>query len=102
MYGTTNSYTWKRMSAQFPESSGYKLFQDNLMSSINIDDTIQGYLGDCWVLATIAAVAEKPELVWRLFDTKTYNPAGIYSIRLYELGIPLSVVIDDYLPISGT
>jgi hypothetical protein len=72
------------------------------MSSINIDDTIQGYLGDCWVLATIAAAAEKPERVWRMFDTKSYNPAGVYSIRLYELGVPLSVVIDDYLPISGT
>jgi hypothetical protein len=37
-----------------------------------------------------------------MFDTKTYNPAGIYSIRFYELGAPISVVIDDFLPISGT
>ena len=102
MYGITSSYSWKRMSVQFPESSGYTLFQSNLMSSINIDDTIQGYLGDCWVLSSIAAGAEKPERIWRMFDTKTYNPAGIYSIRFYELGVPISVVIDDYLPISGT
>jgi calpain-15 len=102
MYGTTSAYTWKKMADQFPQSSGYALFQNDVMSSINIDDTIQGYLGDCWVLSTIAAAAEKPERVWRMFDTKTYNSAGIYSIRFYELGVPISVVIDDYLPISGT
>jgi calpain-15 len=102
MYGTTSAYTWKKMADQFPQSSGYALFQNDVMSSINIDDTIQGYLGDCWVLSTIAAAAEKPVRVWRMFDTKTYNSAGIYSIRFYELGVPISVVIDDYLPISGT
>jgi calpain-15 len=90
------------MSDQFPQSSGYALFQNNLMSSINIDDTLQGYLGDCWVLSTIAAAAEKPARVWKMFDTKTYNAAGIYSLRFYELGVPISIVIDDYLPISGT
>jgi hypothetical protein len=37
-----------------------------------------------------------------MFDTKTYNPAGIYSLRFYELGVPISVVVDDFLPISGT
>lgn len=54
------------------------------------------------MIASIAAVAEKPARIWSMFDTKTYNPVGIYSIRFYELGAPISVVIDDYLPISGT
>ena len=102
MYGINGLYTWKRMSAQFPESSGYTLFQGNLMSSINIDDALQGYLGDCWIFSSLASVAEKPERIWRMFDTKTYNAAGIYSIRFYELGVPISVVIDDYLPFSGS
>lgn len=102
MYGTTQAYIWKRMSAQFPQSSGYALFKNNSTSSIDINDTLQGFLGDCWVLASIAAVAEKPERVSKLFDTKTYNSAGIYSLRFYELGVPISIVIDDYLPISGT
>lgn len=100
MRGITTSYTWKRMSDQFTEANGYKLFQNNSVSSIEIDDTIQGYLGDCWVLASIAAIAEKPERVWKIFQTKTYNPAGIYSLRYYELGVPISVVIDEFIPIS--
>lgn len=98
----TASYTWKRMSVQFPQASGYTIFQNDLEASINIDDTIQGYLGDCWVLSAIAACAEKPSRVWNMFDTKTYNTAGIYSIRFYDLGAPISVIIDDGLPISGT
>jgi len=54
------------------------------------------------VLSAIAACAEKPSRVWNMFDTKTYNTAGIYSIRFYDLGAPISVIIDDGLPISGT
>lgn len=34
-----------------------------------------------------------------MFDIKQYNSKGIYSIRFYELGVPISIVIDDYLPI---
>ena len=52
------------------------------------------------MLSTLASVAEVSERIWRMFDIKTYNAKGIYSIRLYELGVPISVVIDDYLPIS--
>jgi hypothetical protein len=102
MLNMTANYTWKRMSLQFPAASGYTIFQNNLETSINIDDTIQGYLGDCWVLSAIAACAEKPGRVWKMFDTKSYNTAGIYSIRFYEMGVPVSVIIDDSLPISGT
>jgi len=92
------TYSWKKMSVAFPASSGYKLFQNNLESSINIDDTVQGMLGDCWVLSAIAACAEKPSRVWKIFDTKSYNTAGIYSLRMYDMGVPISIVIDDYLP----
>ena len=102
MLDWTTSYTWKKMSVQFPESSGYKLFENNLSTSIDIHDTIQGYLGDCWVLASFAACAEKPARIWNMFDIKTYNAAGIYSLRMYDMGVPISVVIDDWLPISGT
>lgn len=100
MFGETGAYTWTRMQDAFPVSEGYSLFQHDKMSSINIDDTTQGFLGDCWVLTTIASMAEKPQRIWDLFETKDDNPMGIYSLRMYNLGVPMSVVIDDYLPIS--
>ena len=34
-----------------------------------------------------------------MFDTKKINSAGIYSIRMYEMGVPISIVIDDFLPL---
>jgi len=61
------SYTWERMSTKFPTSSGYRMFSDNTENSININDTIQGYLGDCWVLSTSAAIAEVPSRIWNMF-----------------------------------
>ena len=33
-----------------------------------------------------------------MFDTKTVNKAGIYSVRLYEMGVPISVIVDDLIP----
>ena len=48
----------------------------------------------------MSALAEKPERVWKLFGTKKMNSAGIYSINMYDLGVPVSVVIDDYIPVS--
>lgn len=102
MYGETNSYTWTRMADAYPASEGYSLFKNNQMSSINIDDTIQGYLGDCWVLTSFAAMAEHPQRIWDMFETKTYNSAGLYSLRLYHLGVPMSVVVDDYLPVNSS
>ena len=62
-------------------------------------DILQGFYKYDWLFASLSSVAEVPARVWRMFDIKTYNSKGIYSIRLFELGVPISVVIDDYLPI---
>lgn len=48
----------------------------------------------------IASVAEFPERIYNMFDTKAYNTKGTYSIKMYEMGVPISVVIDDFLPIN--
>jgi len=48
----------------------------------------------------IGSMVEYPELIWSMFDTKTYNEQGVYSIRLHDMGVPISIVIDDFLPID--
>ena len=81
------------MESYFPAASGYSLFKNNLQASIGIHDTIQGSLGDCWLLAMIASIAEFPDRIFNMFDTKSYNGKGVYSIKLYEMGVPISLMI---------
>jgi len=84
----------------FPESSGYKIFENDSADKIELDDIMQGALGDCWVLSSMSALAEIPSRVYNLFGTKKRNKAGIYVINLYDLGVPTAVVVDDYIPTS--
>jgi hypothetical protein len=48
----------------------------------------------------IASVAEFPQRIYDMFDTKAYNNNGVYSIKMFDMGVPISVVIDDFLPIN--
>ena len=66
---------------------------------ISYDDINQGALGNCWALSAASAVAEKPERMMAQFinTENVQNKAGIYGMNMYALGVPTSVVIDDYL-----
>lgn len=101
MYGkSTSGVSWTRAGSFFPKSSGYSLFTGDAATGINISDSIQGSLGDCWMISTLASMAEVPARLFNAFNPKSYgNRAGIYSINMYNLGVPVSIVIDDYLPI---
>jgi hypothetical protein len=91
-------FNWRRASSVFPEKHGFTLFKDNAQSGISFHDIQQGPLGDGWVLSAIAAIAEYPERIYNMFDQKELNDAGVYSIRMYSLGVPVSVLVDDYIP----
>ena len=59
-----------------------------------------GYLGDCWLVSSFAAIAEYPDRVRSLFKQHELTADGRYDIRLYD---PLAeewqvVTIDDRLP----
>ena len=85
---------WQRAQDIFP---GKSLFG----GGITPDDINQGGLGDCWFLAAISGIAEKPGRMETAFLNKEnyLNEAGIYAFNFYSLGVPHTVVIDDYLPV---
>jgi hypothetical protein len=69
-----------------------------LFDTIDPNDINQGALGNCYFLATLSALAEFPDRVMKVFNNKTINPSGAYSVTLYIQGIPKEIVVDDCFP----
>lgn len=59
-------------------------------------DIIQGTAGTCYIEASLAAIAEHPQLVKNIFVTQETNKAGVYAFRFYIRGKPWIVTVDDY------
>jgi hypothetical protein len=65
-------------------------------------DVAQGSLGDCWLLAAIATIAEdNDELVKSLFITREADAFSCYQIRLYDANKRRwrTLTIDDRVPV---
>lgn len=90
-------YGWKRAYDEFPEA---KLFGKD-GGHITPGDIRQGYFGDCWWLGSVSALAEVPNRVENIIVNQENDPnaAGIYAFNLYALGMPITITVDDYLPI---
>ena len=72
----------------------YKLFSEK----IEVNDVIQGTLGDCYFLSSVANICRFPGLIKALFKTKELNKDGFYEIIFYIDGIRQIVIVDDYFP----
>lgn len=71
-----------------------------LWEDIEPSSLTQGQIGNCWLIASIAALAEFPEAVQHIFSTHDIAPDGKYTLRLYDMSTASweEVVIDDYVP----
>jgi len=76
--------------------SSMNLFEGEIESA----DVLQGALGDCWLTAALAALAEHPGAIQKAFLTKELDPRGKYSVRLFDFKLKKFKVItvDDYVP----
>jgi hypothetical protein len=78
-----------------------RLFQ----GKIEPDDIAQGGLGDCWLLAAIATVAEhNDELIKSLFITREADDFSCYQIRLYDQDKRRwrTLTLDDRIPVRDS
>ena len=76
--------------------SAYTLFGNGATP----DDMIQGEVGNCWFIAAASAIADaKPGLLEKSFlNTEQVLPkSGVYAVTLYPLGVPHTVVVDDWV-----
>ena len=90
----TNEIGFARPSQIFGDK--YQLFSEK----IEMGDVIQGQLGDCYFLSSVANLCKFPSLIMKLFKTKETNKDGFYEIILYIDGKPQIVIVDDYLPVN--
>ena len=73
----------------------------HLFGNIEPNNLIQGIVGDCWLLATMACLAEFPYAVESLFcGQKDVALDGKYTLKLFNLDSREweYVTIDDYIP----
>jgi hypothetical protein len=62
------------------------------------DDLLQGRVGDCWFLSALAVIAERSDLIWRLFGNSTSLNFGCIAVNLFLDGYWKAVVVDNFLP----
>jgi len=69
-----------------------------IVNTIHPNDVQQGQLGDCWILSSITALAEHPELVEKLLVTQRVNQVGLFQVQLCVRGLWQTITLDEYLP----
>ena len=93
---SSSNIVWKRASDVF---SDHTLFGSN---GVTPQDMRQGAIGNCWFVSAASALSEVPGRVEKLFlnANNEVSKAGIYAVNLYTLGVPHTVVVDDWLPLQ--
>jgi hypothetical protein len=77
------------------QSVSGSLFQNGTSAN----DIVQGAVGDCYYVATLASIAqEKPDYIQNMF---TDNGDNTFTVRFYNNGVADYVTVDRYLPTRG-
>lgn len=77
------------------EISDIRIFNYN---EVEPNDIQQGILPDNHLASALSALAEKGNLIKRLFKSDTYNEYGFYQVRLCLNGEWNIITVDDYFP----
>lgn len=89
----TTNICFKRASEIY--SSNFDLY-----SEISPIIPIQGNLGDCYLISVFSSLAQKPDIIKKIFKSKIINPYGFYEIYIYEGTEKRIMFLDDYFPVE--
>jgi len=80
---------WQRVSDLIENHGLFK-------SGPKFDDVQQGAIGDCYLMAAIAAYAEWPDRIRTTIVNTTRNHCGIYGVIFHINGVAELMIIDDF------
>ena len=88
--------TWTRAKDAF---AGKTLFGTK---GVIPQDIRQGEIGNCGFMAATSALAQKKGRVEKIFlnNENKVSVNGIYGLNFYSLGVPHTVIVDDFLPLK--
>ena len=86
-------FTWRRCKDIF-KGGKFSIFPDTIKPS----SIAQGYLGDCYFISTLAAIAENPDRIKRIISTKKKSSQKCYCVQLCVTGIWEDIILDDFIP----
>ena len=98
-----DAITWRRPQDYIPAMAHkkIKIFRDG----VNPNDISQGQLGDCWLMSSIAVVANSTTMIKDMFrhpvsksKQKKEQKAGGYRVYINKSGWYHNVIVDSYLP----
>ncbi len=107
---TSHTLHWYR----FGSHNGHVLVKSN--RGFRAEDLVQGKVGDCWFLSALAVVAERNDLIGRLFGAssvtdggscfernvlmhpRTSDNFGVVEVKLFVDGFWKIIIMDDFLP----
>ena len=72
----------------------YSLFSEQ----IEINDVIQGSIGDCYFMTAVANLSKYPNKVKQMFKQSEKNEKGFYEIEVFIDGKKQIIIVDDYIP----
>jgi calpain-15 len=85
---------WAKLSTVLPQARIFK----NRPEANHIK---QGNLGDCYFLAGLAAICERPDRIYNLFLTQEENEQKYYSMKMLYKGKWMVIDVDEYIPFQG-
>lgn len=109
MAGASARTVWRRPLEFMPSDEPVAVFADQIEAS----DIMQGELGNCWFMCSVAALTEFPHLIENLFvgtyhrqgsggapsgDAALCDAQGLYVLRFCIHGAWVEVCVDDYFP----
>ena len=70
------------------------------VDDISIDDVLQGNLGNCYFMSSLAALTSQPQLIFQIFKTTSVQENSCYQIAMNIEGEWTLVLLDDFFPCS--